>query len=1007
MTGLSADEFPAFFQAVHGDVPFPWQCRLARQVVKEGQWPRLLDLPTGAGKTAAIDIAVFHLAYEALKGPERRAPLRTFFVIDRRIVVDASFERARKIAQALGGAEDGILKTVADRLRLLAGDGAAPLQVVRLRGGVPQERGWVRSPAQPLVAVSTVDQVGSRLLFRGYGVSQRMWPVHAGLVGSDALWLLDEVHLSKPLDDTLDAIDTGHPEEGGGIFAETRRLAPFAVVRLSATPGESPDRAFGLSDDDRKHPILQPRLTAQKLARLESWNDDAAEAFSRAALQLAGLMDEPTATKGRKKKRSSDPLPPVHRVAVVVNRVDLARQIFKKLEKTTGERANTLLLTGRIRPLDRDRLVDEMSPLFAARNRLDPEAPILLVATQTVEAGADLDFDALVTEIAPLDSLRQRFGRLDRLGLRKMNRAVILHPRGRPAKDNEWAPIVRLYGESPSETRDWLAKPGAEIDCGTDALAPKVAEAAAAKKLENLLAPRARAPVLLPAYADLWATTSPPPEATPEPALFLHGPGVSADVQIVWRSDIDPTEEDGANLSLGICPPSSLEAMPVPIWAVRKWLCTEAHDTGFADVPERAPELDRFATDGRPCLKRDGERWIKAFARDLRPGDMVIVPCDYGGCDRWGWNPHDRGGVTDLGAEAHYRQRVKGALRVTRETLGNGLAAGMEADAAASSSETWRAVLTLVEEAGDDVDAEAIRASLANLDDLPQTWRLLLGAMEGRSVEIEFYDDDDRAKGFVLFAKRALAPGLLQGSDESALGDDAVTERYDSWATGVRVELVKHLGHVEAKARDFARRAGLDHRITDLLALAGRMHDLGKADPRFQADLHGHSALARLGLLDALPGSLLAKSDKSSGRSAGQRAAPENFRHEALSVALAQQHPAVMKLDEDDRDLVLWLVGTHHGYGRPFFPPCDDSRIDGAKGPTVKVEIDDQELAATPADAPLRLDQGWFERAERLLRRYGPWELARLEAIVRLADHAASAEEQALGVGAELTGVSP
>jgi hypothetical protein len=45
-------------------------------------------------------------------------------------------------------------------------------------------------------------------------------------------------------------------------------------------------------------------------------------------------------------------------------------------------------------------------------------------------------------------------------------------------------------------------------------------------------------------------------------------------------------------------------------------------------------------------------------------------------------------------------------------------------------------------------------------------------------------------------------------------------------------------------------------------------------------------------------------------------------------------------------------------------------------------------------EAPLRLNQGWFERAARLRRRYGPWELARLEAILRLADHAATADEQ-------------
>ena len=209
----------------------------------------------------------------------------------------------------------------------------------------------------------------------------------------------------------------------------------------------------------------------------------------------------------------------------------------------------------------------------AAQSRPDPERPILLVATQTIEAGADLDVDALVTEIAPLDSLRQRFGRLDRLGLRGENRAVILHPAAKkPKKDerNDWTPILRLYGESAYETKEWLGKQGAEIDFGIDGLAPISGQAGA--KLEPLLAPRARAPVLLPPYAAWWATTSPAPAATPEPALFLHGPGISADVQIVWRSDIDPTDDDSANLSLGICPPSSLEAMPVPIWAMRKWL---------------------------------------------------------------------------------------------------------------------------------------------------------------------------------------------------------------------------------------------------------------------------------------------------------------------------------------------------------------------------------------------------------------------------------------------------
>ena len=54
---------------------------------------RFSGLPTGTGKTAAIDIAVFHLACQADRGPARTAPLQILLVIDRRIVVDAAFKR--------------------------------------------------------------------------------------------------------------------------------------------------------------------------------------------------------------------------------------------------------------------------------------------------------------------------------------------------------------------------------------------------------------------------------------------------------------------------------------------------------------------------------------------------------------------------------------------------------------------------------------------------------------------------------------------------------------------------------------------------------------------------------------------------------------------------------------------------------------------------------------------------------------------------------------------------
>src|SRR5262250_445621 len=99
---LAPTDFAAFFKAVWGVDPFPWQVRLLSRLATgqdahhnyagdAGLWPDVLDLPTGSGKTAALDIAVFHLALEAAKGTDRRAPLRIAFVVDRRLIVDDAF----------------------------------------------------------------------------------------------------------------------------------------------------------------------------------------------------------------------------------------------------------------------------------------------------------------------------------------------------------------------------------------------------------------------------------------------------------------------------------------------------------------------------------------------------------------------------------------------------------------------------------------------------------------------------------------------------------------------------------------------------------------------------------------------------------------------------------------------------------------------------------------------------------------------------------------------------
>lgn len=116
---------------------------------------------------------------------------------------------------------------------------------------------------------------------------------------------------------------------------------------------------------------------------------------------------------------------------------------------------------------------------------------------------------------------------------------------------------------------------------------------------------------------------------------------------------------------------------------------------------------------------------------------------------------------------------------------------------------------------------------------------------------------------------------------------------------------------------------------------------------------------------------------------------PPGFRHEMLSLLLALRRgfPAAAA---DERDLILHLIASHHGHARPFAPVVPDD--DPPEVRVAGVTLPPADRLARPAH---RLDSGGTDRFWALTRRFGWWGLAYLEALLRLADQQASADEDA------------
>jgi CRISPR-associated endonuclease/helicase Cas3 len=121
-TLIDCPSFEDFYNGVHSRPPFAWQSRLAAQVVEQG-WPSQIGVPTGLGKTSAIDIAIWALAAQADRSPrDRTAPTRIWYVVNRRLLVDAASDHAARLESLLATATGDAVAAVAERLQAIEGN---------------------------------------------------------------------------------------------------------------------------------------------------------------------------------------------------------------------------------------------------------------------------------------------------------------------------------------------------------------------------------------------------------------------------------------------------------------------------------------------------------------------------------------------------------------------------------------------------------------------------------------------------------------------------------------------------------------------------------------------------------------------------------------------------------------------------------------------------------------------------------------------------------------------
>lgn len=596
-------------EALEND-PFPWQERLLDDLLSQ-RIPRALDLPTGLGKTAVMAIWLVARASGA-----RWLPRRLVYVVDRRAVVD----QATHVAEALR--RWARRPDVSANLGLANGD----LPISTLRGQFVDNREWLEDPAAPAIVVGTVDMIGSRLLFEGYACSRKMRPYHAGLLGTDTLFVLDEAHLVPPFERLLEAATTNADLGRGG---PTERVPAARMLSLSATGRDHGARAFRLDARDREHDVVRQRLLATKRITVEALppKQKLVDVLAARAWSLATASEEPL------------------RIIVFTHKRDDAMRardaLLARARADRGKKADTPeaeLFVGGRRIRDRSRAERQLRTLGFLAGAERPVDHAFLFATSAGEVGVDLDADHMVADVVAWERMVQRLGRVNRRGERDADVVLVADP------ESPWSgPVRELVSLLP---RIGDASDGSPLALGD--LAGDHPDRVRAASTPEPLYPALTRPLL-----DAWAMTSlrehtGRPEVQPWLRGWLeHDPPQTT---VIWRRHLPPVGDHPSDPRVvaffEAAPPHTSERLDAETHHVAAWLtCRAARVGGSAEATVAPDAVVAWALDaaGEPASaltlqaldRLDDANGRRQLGRQLA-GRVLVVDSRLGGLDGQG-----------------------------------------------------------------------------------------------------------------------------------------------------------------------------------------------------------------------------------------------------------------------------------------------------------------------------------------------------------------------------------